>query len=120
MKNVELETVGYISACKVMGVEPVTNFDHIPEPYRKRSENGHKKDVIADAINKETKFVPYGDPGQLNFLPIFRQEDSGRFVYDHDKVWIQNMIIVPRLAFKDYDSMKRFVDIVLEENLLDC
>lgn len=118
----QLKTQDFASACEVMGIDPNLSFDHLPEPYSTRSLKSHKRDVIADGINKEIDFViEYThDSNQQKFIPLFRKNSSGRWVCnDFSRTHYLFTVVGSRIVFKNYEAMRHFVEIVLKEDLMD-
>lgn len=114
-----LKTQDFRSACEVMGIDPNLSFDHLPEPYRIRSLKSHKRDVVADGINKERDFViNHTNREQRTYIPIFRKNSFGRwYYYSYNNFPLS--IVSSYLVFDSYDSMIHFVEIILKENLMD-
>lgn len=117
-----LKTIDLKTACEVLGVEFRTDqFDYLPEDMKTRRLKDFARDMIGEAINKETDFVPDYSEGndQRKYWGIVYKDGSRRWVcndYDYD---FQFASCVPRLVFKDVKTMRHFIDVLIAQNLLD-
>jgi hypothetical protein len=71
---INLKTKDLITACEVLGVEPKPPIvDHMEPERAKKSLDDYTKDMIADAINKESGFViDYTDDRQRKWEVVYR------------------------------------------------
>jgi hypothetical protein len=117
---IKLKTKDFASACKVLAIEPVLpEVAHLPEQYQKRRIDDHIKEVMADAINKETEFIPnFGDVDQWKYFAVFRYKGpSVGWVYDDYYYCAQDSGVGSRLVFKNSEICKYWANLVIKLKL---